>query len=121
MDQVDLAILRRLQLDARISNRDLASFVGLLEAQCSRRLKGPFERGVIVACVAVVDPAAVDLNLEIILHITLVSSGARETAQFKRAVMVLPFVTEVDRLLGASDYAVKVVAQNLTVFRSLYS
>lgn len=39
IDRIDIRILQRLQLDARLSNLDLAEQVGLSPTPCARRVK----------------------------------------------------------------------------------
>jgi len=59
LDEVDKAILRRLQKDARISFKDIANEVGTSEATVFVRVKKLQKNGVIKAFRAIVNPESV--------------------------------------------------------------
>ena len=55
LDQLDLAILRELQADGRLSNAELAARVGLSAAPCWRRVRALEEAGFITGYRAILD------------------------------------------------------------------
>ncbi len=55
LDQFDLAILRELQADGRLSNAELAARVGLCAAPCWRRVRALEEAGFITGYRAILD------------------------------------------------------------------
>jgi Lrp/AsnC family transcriptional regulator for asnA, asnC and gidA len=63
LDEVDKAILRKLQRDARISFRDIAKEVGTSEATVFVRVKKLQKNGVIKAFRAIVNPEGVGKNV----------------------------------------------------------
>ena len=56
MDQINVNILRKLTLDGRISNIDLAEKVGLSPSACLRRVQELERSGVITGYRAVLNP-----------------------------------------------------------------
>jgi len=63
LDEVDKAILRKLQRDARISFRDIAKEVGTSEATVFVRVKKLQKNGVIKAFRAIINPEGVGKNV----------------------------------------------------------
>ncbi|HBZ49658.1 MAG TPA: AsnC family transcriptional regulator, partial [Halieaceae bacterium] len=55
IDRIDIRILQRLQLDARLSNLDLAEQVGLSPTPCARRVKQLEHEGFIKRAVTLLD------------------------------------------------------------------
>jgi Lrp/AsnC family transcriptional regulator, leucine-responsive regulatory protein len=63
LDRLDRRILEELQLDARISNQELAKRVGLSPAPCWRRLRRLEESGFIEGYATVLRAAAIGLPI----------------------------------------------------------
>ena len=63
LDRIDRRILDLLQQDARLSNQELASRVGLSPSPCLRRVKRMEEVGLIRHYVAILDAARLGLGL----------------------------------------------------------
>ena len=57
LDRIDREILKELQVDAELSNQELAERVGSSAASCWRRVKALREAGVLGPAVRLVDPA----------------------------------------------------------------
>ena len=90
LDQIDLAILRTLQENGRISNADLADRVGLSASSCSRRLDILEKSGVISGYHARVSHKALDYKMMVIVHISLSGQFAKTLAEFESAVKRVP-------------------------------
>ena len=58
-DATDLRVLAKLQVDASLSNQDLAAAVHISPATCLRRVKRLEADGVIKGYAAVIDPAKI--------------------------------------------------------------
>jgi DNA-binding Lrp family transcriptional regulator len=107
LDAIDLAILRELQADGRVSNLDLAQRVHLSPSACLRRVKLLEDAGVIAAYVALVNPRAVGqpgtsytiVNLE---RLTPVAIEA-----FEQAVLALPAILDCFYVAGTNDYLIR--------------
>jgi Lrp/AsnC family leucine-responsive transcriptional regulator len=106
VDEADLALVRMLQGEARMSNRQLAIGTGLSESQVSRRVKRLFERGIIRGTAAIVDPQAVGLTTEVVVLLVL---RAQQDAlvDLERYLHGRPEIVEVERLVGAADLMIR--------------
>ncbi|NOK60673.1 MAG: DNA-binding transcriptional regulator, Lrp family [Chloroflexi bacterium AL-W] len=109
LDQIDLQILTVLQQDGRISNADLAHRVGLTPPTVLRRVKLLEERGYIKGYTALIDPLA--LKLSVTAFIFVESSAGCDLDDLTEALMQLPGVQEVHRVLGEWCFLLKVRTQ----------
>ena len=109
LDRVDNQILAALQLDGRISNRDLAEKVHLSESACLRRMRALEEAGVIDRYAALVNQARVGLPGNVFVSITLNRQEQADLAAFEEAVKRVPEVMECYLMTGQQDYLLRVV------------
>src|SRR3712207_3839393 len=72
MDDLDRAIIELLRREGRLSNQDLAARVGLTPARCLRRVRRLEAEGVITGYSAIINPAALGREFEVIIHADLV-------------------------------------------------
>lgn len=113
MDIIDRKIIRALQEDGRMSNRDLADRVGLSPSPCLRRLKALEARGVITGYRASVDGRAYGLPLTVFIRVRLERHDEATVQGFERAMHRLGNVLECHVMTGAVDYLLKVVVADL--------
>jgi DNA-binding Lrp family transcriptional regulator len=116
MDAVDTRILHALQHDARLSIADLAAQAGLSPTACWRRLRLLEERGVIDRYVTLLDPAAVDLSVNVFVSISLEKQVGPALAAFEAAIRDRPEVMECYLMTGDSDYLLRVVVPDLASY-----
>ena len=81
LDEVDYALIRELQKNARITNADLAAAVGIAQSTCISRVRNLSQRGVITGYSAAVDPKALGLDLQVLISVTL-RAGASSELEF---------------------------------------
>lgn len=117
LDAIDRAILRILQVDAKIQNIELAQRVGLSPSPCLRRVRLLEEAGVIERYSAHVNPAKVGLGLMVFARVWLKSPDDETIAPFIEAVMRLPEVIECHMLSGDCDFLLKILAADLDSYR----
>ena len=87
MDAMDLRILAQLQLDASLTNQQLAAQVHTSTATCLRRVKRLVDAGVILRTVALLAPERVGAGLTVIAEVTLDRQGVEHLEAFEaRAV-----------------------------------
>lgn len=67
MDEVDSAIIRELQANARLSNRELAARIGIAASSCHVRTRLLRDRGVLAGFHADVDLAKVGLAVQALI------------------------------------------------------
>lgn len=116
LDRIDRKILALLQQDGRMPNNDLAERVGLSPSPCLRRVKVLEEAGVITRHVALVDPAAVDLPVNVFVSVSLERQVEERIDVFEAAVMALPEVMECYLMTGDADYLLRVVVPDLASY-----
>lgn len=108
IDELDRAILRELQANARISNADLADRVGLSASPCWQRVKRLEDGGYIEGYAAVLDQKRLGLPDTVIIEVTLEKHDDEVLERFGRALTDLPEVLEAYLTTGEYDYFVKV-------------
>ncbi|MEY8843164.1 Lrp/AsnC family transcriptional regulator [Cribrihabitans sp. XS_ASV171] len=116
IDDRDRRILTLLQVDSRISNADLAERVGMSPSALWRRVRALEEAGVIERYGAVVDPAAMGLGFEAIVHVHLTRHDPDRIVEFIRAVERSAEVQECYATTGQSDYHLRVLCADLTAY-----
>jgi Lrp/AsnC family transcriptional regulator, leucine-responsive regulatory protein len=121
VDAVDRAILGHLQAEGRLSNIELANRVRLSPSPCLRRVRRLEESGVITSYSAVIDPAAVDLGFQVLVHVTMEVKDRLATMEaFEARVAELDEVIECRRMFGEPDYLLWVAAADLAAYEELY-
>ena len=118
---MDRAILGHLQAEGRLSNIELANRVRLSPSPCLRRVRRLEESGVITSYRAVIDPAAVDLGFQVLVHVTMEVKDRLATMEaFEARVAELDEVIECRRMFGEPDYLLWVAAADLAAYEELY-
>lgn len=120
LDQIDLAILKTLQENGRISNADLADRVGLSASSCSRRLDILEKSGVISGYYARVSHRALDYKMMVIVHISLSGQFAKTLAEFEAAVKRVPNVLVCYLMSGEYDYILRVACKDLEDYERIH-
>jgi DNA-binding Lrp family transcriptional regulator len=120
LDQIDLAILRTLQENGRISNADLADRVGLSASSCSRRLDILEKSGIISGYHARVSHKALDYKMIVIVHISLSGQFAKTLAEFEAAVKRVPNVLVCYLMSGEYDYILRVACKDLEDYERIH-
>lgn len=121
LDRIDLAILRALQADGRISNADLAQRVNLSAATCHRRTQRLFEAGVIGSVRALVTPEHVGLGALVMVGVVLDRSTPDSFAAFEAAVARMRVVLDCNLVAGDFDYLLKVRVGDMKDFNRLHA
>ena len=120
LDHIDLAILKTLQENGRISNADLADRVGLSASSCSRRLDILEKSGVISGYHARVSHKALDYKMIVIVHISLSGQFAKTLAEFEAAVKRVPNVLVCYLMSGEYDYILRVACKDLEDYERIH-
>jgi Lrp/AsnC family leucine-responsive transcriptional regulator len=95
LDKFDIAILNELQLDARLTNTDLASRVGLSAAPCWRRVRALEEAGFITGYRAEINRHKIGLGVLAFVRLDAAQNTLNTFSQFARDVLInLPNVKD---------------------------
>lgn len=113
LDATDLAILDRLQGDARISNVDLARAVNLSASPCFNRVRALEASGVIRRHVTLLDPEVLGLQLNVFIQVSLEKQRENALTTFEQAISEHPEVMECYLMTGDSDYLLRVVVADM--------
>ncbi|GAB3568398.1 Lrp/AsnC family transcriptional regulator [Amycolatopsis endophytica] len=113
MDELDSAIVRLLQEDARQSNRDIARKVGIAASTCLERIRLLRKRGVIRGYHADIDLGALNRGVQAIVAAQIRPLSRDVVDSFERSVAQLPEVLSVFTIAGSDDFLVHVSAQDI--------
>lgn len=119
-DHMDARILRALQNDSSLSQRELAEAVGLSQNACWRRLKAIQESGLIKGYTLRLDRNALDLGVTVFVMIRTRHHSKAWLENFRRHVSSIPQVVEFFRIAGEYDYLLKVVARDIASYDAVY-
>src|SRR5260370_16140025 len=90
LDELDTALLRELQLDARRTNRDLAAAVGVAPTTALDRTRSLRQRGVIRHALLDGDLAAIGRPVQALIAVRIRPPSRRTIAAFRNWVSQLP-------------------------------
>lgn len=120
LDQIDLSLLRALQKDASLSQRDLAEQVGLSQNACWRRLKALNESGLLQGSTVRLDRKQLGLDLVVFVMLRTRHHSADWLQTFRRHVLTIPEVVDFHRIGGDYDYQLKVVTEDMASYDRVY-
>ncbi len=112
LDEKDLALLKHLQQDARITNTELARRVDLSPPGLQRRVRKLEESGVIERYVTLVNREALGFDMLCFVQVTLQRHEPEANKGFKDVVQGMPEVLECYHITGEYDYLLKVAVRN---------
>lgn len=113
LDPHDVRILRVLQRDASLAIADVAKEAGMSQTPCWRRIKRMKDEGVIRRIAAVVDRETVGLGFVSYVFVKLALPSRENMETFDGMVNRWDEVVTCERITGAVDYLLKVVAADI--------
>ena len=116
LDAIDRQILVALQKNARISNIELAQFVGLSPSPCLRRVRALEDAGVIDRYAALLDQGAVALSLSVFVQVTLERQVETALETFERLIRARAEVMECYLMTGDADYLLRIVVPDVSAY-----
>ena len=111
-DEFDVAILRELQANGRISNADLARSVHLSPPAVHARVRRLERAGVIRKYAALLDGEKVGYDMLCFVHLSLQRHQPQQYQDVREALERMPHVLECYHMTGDYDYLLKVVIRN---------
>ncbi|MEM7320729.1 MAG: Lrp/AsnC family transcriptional regulator [Pseudomonadota bacterium] len=120
IDHFDLQILKELQKDGGLSQRELADRIGLSQNACWRRLKTLTETGVLQGSTARVDREKLGLSLVVFVMLRTRHHSTEWLQAFRRHVLTIPEVVDFHRIGGDYDYQLKVVTEDMPSYDKVY-
>ena len=119
MDPIDYRILDLLQRDARTTQAQIASAVGLSQPSIADRIKKLDASGAVLGYVARLDPRRMGNDIRAFIGVRI--SHPRHHDAFARRIQQIPEVLECHRVAGLDSYLLKVVAKNTEALDDLIS
>ena len=116
LDEKDLAILRLLQQNARMTVKEIADQVHLSTTPVHERIKRMEASGVIQQYATLVDHNKVRKGLMVIVYVSLKQHSRTAGAKFIKHIHELNEVIECYNVSGEFDFMLKVVAENMDAY-----
>jgi Lrp/AsnC family transcriptional regulator, regulator of ectoine-degradation genes len=109
IDEMDIKIMKRIQLDARISNVHLAEAVHISPSACLERVKSLEKDGVIRRYVAEFDLAKIASSVMLMVEVILENHREADFERFLAAIRKRDEVLECYKIGGRIDYLLRVL------------
>lgn len=117
LDRIDFDLIRLLQNNARMSNKDLARQVGLAPSSCHTRVAGLIARGALRGFHADADPEALGIGQQALYFISLTKHSRAVVEEFIEAMLALPEVINVYLISGKTDFVIHAMAASTRKLR----
>ncbi|MBA4175585.1 MAG: AsnC family transcriptional regulator [Leptothrix sp. (in: Bacteria)] len=116
LDRYDVAILRELQAEARLTNTELAARIGLSAAPTWRRVKWLEQQGYITGYRAEIDRRKIGLGVLAFVRVDAERHNAQATQALEAAIRELPEVVACHYISGTGTFELQVMATDLDAF-----
>ena len=113
LDKIDLAILKLLQQNARITIRELSDKVHLSTSPVHERVQRMEQNGVIKQYVTLLNAAMVGKGLMVICYVSLRQHSKNAGDKFIKSILEMNEVLECLTISGEFDFMLKVAAENM--------
>jgi Lrp/AsnC family transcriptional regulator, regulator of ectoine-degradation genes len=119
LDETDFRILRRLQMDARVSNVKLAEAVHLSPSACLDRLRALEKHGVIARYIADFDLGMLGGTVMLFVEVVLENHRESDFDRFLAAIRQREEVLECFKIGGRIDYLMRVICRDIAHYNEL--
>ena len=119
LDRTDYELLRLLQEDARLSNKQLAAEVGLAQSTCHERLRRLWSTGVLGGARVQVDPRLLGYDIAALFMIGTSRHERQTIDTLLDELLEIPEVQAAYLITGRYDLMAKVVARDMDHLKSL--
>lgn len=117
LDVLDKKLLHFLQLDAKMTNKELSGKLNLSVTAVYERIKKLERSGVIAQYVTILDKKSIDLGFQVFCHVKLAKHEQEAIKDFEKEVTTLDEVLECYHVSGDYDYLLKVLVKDMEHFR----
>jgi len=118
-DRFDLAIIKELQSNARITITELATRVGLSKTPCQVRMRRLEREGYILGYTALVNRTKLGDKHIAFAQVTLNDTKTRALDAFNQAVRGIAEVEQCHMIAGGFDYLLKVRTADMETYRAI--
>lgn len=116
LDQKDLAILKLLQYNARITVKEISDKVNLSTTPVFERIKWMEETGVIKQYATLIDPAKLNKRLMVIVYVSLKQHNKTAGSKFVKTINDMSEVLECYSISGEFDFMLKIVVEDMNAY-----
>lgn len=120
LDDTDIALLKALQVNARIAMTDLAARLGVSASTCQRRLSRLEESGLVERYTVLLDEDRLGYDGAVLVQITLDSQSEAALTDFEAAVAEIPELVECHLMAGEADYQLRLVVRDMRDFERIH-
>jgi Lrp/AsnC family transcriptional regulator, leucine-responsive regulatory protein len=121
LDEIDVRLLKELQVDSDRPNVELARLVGLSPAATLNRVKRLKRQGVIRAIQARIDSAAAGLTLQVYVLVTLARHDEAAERRFQQELRALDHVIAADGVAGETDAILMIATRDVAELQVVLS
>ncbi len=120
-DEIDLQIMKDLQVEGRLTNVELARRAGISAPPCLRRVRSLEESGLIRGYHADLNPSILGFGVCVFAQVGLHSQNDSDLRAFEEQALGWSLVRECHMLAGDTDFLLKVVARNWDEYQRFLS
>lgn len=119
LDSTDVAILRALQQNAKLTTKELASAVHLTPTPVFERLRRLERQGVIKKYIALLDAEKLDRAFVVFCSVKLSRMNHDIALDFNRRISEIAEVTECYNISGDFDYLLKINVRDMASYQHI--
>lgn len=120
LDKTDLAILKLLQQNARVTIKEISDKVHLSTTPVHERIRRMEENGVIKQYATLVNAAKIGKGLMVICYVSLRQHSKTAGDKFIKSILEMNEVMECLTISGEFDFMLKVVAENMDAYYNFH-
>ena len=117
LDEKDADILRALQQDARLTNKELAAKVHLSTTPTYERVRRLERLGYIQQYTAILNAKKLNWGFTVFCMVKLRRMGSQMAEEFTQMVKQVPEVTECYNISGSFDYLLRIQAPDMKYYQ----
>ena len=120
LDHTDIEILRLLQTNAELTNKEISYKLHKSVATIHERIRRLKEQGYIRRVVAILDRKKVDKSLIAFSHVLLKDHSANTLSSFEKEVVKFPEVMECFQMTGTFDFILRIATTDMDAYHIFY-
>ncbi len=120
LDVIDIEILKLLQRDATLTNKEISFKLHKSIATIHERIKRLKEQGYIQRVVAILDRKKIKRSLIAFSHVLLNDHTADTLNKFEQEVAKFPEVMECFQMTGTFDFILRIATSDMEAYHNFY-
>jgi Lrp/AsnC family leucine-responsive transcriptional regulator len=120
LDPTDIQILKLLQIDASLTNKEISFKLRKSVATVHERIRKLKEQGYIKGIVAILDRKKIDRSLIAFSQVLLNDHTADTLSGFESEVAKFPEVMECFQMTGAFDFILRIATTDMDAYHDFY-